>query len=340
MPAKRLGAGAISKAERISAAVTTELEGIEKQLDQPIDRRNGVYERVMLESVRPDPKNPRHLNLTWDELKRATDPRELEDLKTRDARKADVIESIIAKAANFRLVGQLQAISVYRDDRGMLRIADGERRYWAARLCEWTEIDARVRSTKPSYLRLEQYSANVMREDLTPGEQFGNLEMIVQEAHEQGTSVGSVSEFASLVGRPRSTMARWWTIIRGPDDVKSALREERVGSLEIAYLAAQEPDAGRRAALLAGQTLPAPQSTGAAVSKRKRAGRPMKGVALGTAKDLGVVRTLIEAVPVDAEFEKTDWSDPRSVQDAWHRFIKAIQGMMKQRARIASEEGK
>ena len=45
---------------------------------------------------------------------------------------------------------------------GLLRIVDGEMRYWAARLCGWTELDAKVRAQKPTYLRSEQYAANVL----------------------------------------------------------------------------------------------------------------------------------------------------------------------------------
>lgn len=66
--------------------------------------------------------------------------------------------------------------------------------------------------------------------------------------------------------------------------------------------------------------------------KHKRAGRPLKGVTLGVAKDLNIVRTLIEAVPTRAKLDNTDWTDARSVQETWEKFIKAVQDMLRKRS--------
>jgi hypothetical protein len=195
-------------------------------------------------------------------------------------------------------------------------------RYWAARLCGWTELDAKVRAKKPTYLRLEQYAANVLRDDLNLGQQLNNLELMLDEARESGESVKSLNELAALMNRPRTTVQQWWAILRdgANEDVKAAIREDQITSLDAAYTAAQEPDAGRRAALLSGHALPA---RGAPV-KTPRRGRKLSGVQLGKTKDLEIVRQLIETVGVDASLGEVDWADAKSVQLAWQKFMKAF----------------
>jgi ParB-like chromosome segregation protein Spo0J len=322
MSVKRLGAGSGNKLAAITAAVSGNLEEVTRQLERPVDRTRGVFERVSLESVRPDPDNPRNLKLSWEELK--TGLADLEagriEIGERNTRTKN-LESIASKADSFKKIGQLQPIIVYRDDRGLLRIVDGEMRYWAARLCGWTELDAKVRGKKPTYLRLEQYAANVLRDDLNLGQQLNNLELMLDEARDSGESVKSLNELAALMHRPRTTVQQWWAILRDAnEDVKAAIREDQITSLDAAYTAAQEPDPGRRAALLSGQALPAR----GAPAKTARRGRKLSGVQLGKSKDLEVVRQLMETVGVDASLGEVDWADAKSVQLAWQKFLKAF----------------
>jgi ParB-like chromosome segregation protein Spo0J len=322
MSVKRLGAGSGNKLAAITAAVSGNLEEVTRQLERPVDRTRGVFERVSLESVRPDPDNPRNLKLSWEELKNGIADLEAGRIEAGErTTRTRSLESIASKADSFKKVGQLQPIIVYRDDRGLLRIVDGEMRYWAARLCTWTELDAKVRAKKPTYLRLEQYAANVLRDDLNLGQQLNNLELMLDEARESGEPVKSLNELAALMNRPRTTVQQWWAILRDANgDVKTAIREDQITSLDAAYTAAQEPDAGRRAALLSGHALPAR----GAPAKTSRRGRKLSGVQLGKAKDLEVVRQLIETVGADASLGEVDWADAKSVQLAWQKFMKAF----------------
>ena len=335
MSVKRLGAGSGNKLAAITAAVSGNLEEVTRQLERPVDRTRGVFERVALESVRPDPDNPRNLKLSWEELKNGLADLEAGRIEAGErTTRTKNLESIASKADSFKKVGQLQPIIVYRDDRGLLRIVDGEMRYWAARLCGWTELDAKVRAKKPTYLRLEQYAANVLRDDLNLAQQLNNLELLLQEAREAGTEVSSLNELAALINRPRTTVQQWWSILRNDnEDVKAAIREDQITSLDAAYTAAQEPDAGRRAALLSGHALPV---RGAAVQATRR-GRKLTGVQLGKAKDLELVRLLIESVDIDSPLGDVNWADARSVQGAWQKFLKAFaEHVKKQRASRSS----
>jgi ParB-like chromosome segregation protein Spo0J len=322
MSVKRLGGGAGNKLAAITAAVTGNLEEVTRQLERPVDRTRGVFERVALESVRPDPQNPRNLKLTWEELQKGLADLEGGRIEAgARTKRTKIFESIGSKAESFKKVGQLFPIIVYRDDHGLLRIVDGEVRYWSARVCGWTELEAKVRAKKPDYLRSEQYAANVLRDDLDLAQQLNNLELMVEEAGENGEPVKSLNELAALMSRPRSTVQQWWAILRdGNEDVKAAIREDHITSLDAAYTAVQEHDAGRRSALLAGHAVPA---RGALVRTTRR-GRKLSGVQLGKAKDLEIVRQLIEAVGVETSFDDVDWGDAKSVQSAWQKFMRAF----------------
>jgi ParB-like chromosome segregation protein Spo0J len=321
------------KLASIAAAVQGDLNEASRQLERPIDRSRGVFERTAVENVRPDPQNPRNLHLTWEELTQGIQRlTQREDGAPRDEREK-TLEYIRGLSVSFKNIGQLQAINVYRDDRGMLRIMDGECRYWAARLAEFKEIEAKVRPDRPKYLRLEQYAANSLRADLSLSSQLINLEMVLVEADELGTPVKSLNEFSTVLGKPRATVQLWWSILRSNhEDVKSAMRAGTVTSLETAYAAAQEVDPGRRAALLEGQALPARGSSQRSTQRASGRGRPKTAVELGRAKDLEIVRKLIEAIPVDQDFDKTDWSDPTAVQNAWRLFIEAFTRNVKKQA--------
>jgi ParB/RepB/Spo0J family partition protein len=334
MAVKRLGGGGPSpsggKLASIAAAVKEDLGEVSRQLDRPIDRNRGVFERPALENVRPDPDNPRNLNLTWEELQAGLQLLSQKEENTPRSEREKTFESIAGLSASFKKLGQLQPIILYRDDRGMLRIVDGERRYWAARLAEWKEVDAKIRPTRPPYIRAEQYAANILREDLTLASHLNNLEMLLAEAQEQGTPVKSLTEFSTTLGRPRATVQLWWSILRSDhEDVKGAIRAGVITSLETAYAAAQEVDPRRRAALLEGQALPARNSIQASSGRTTTRGRPKAAVELGRTKDLDIVRGLIQAIPLDQSFDQTDWSDPKQVQNAWRAFVEAFTRQVK-----------
>jgi ParB-like chromosome segregation protein Spo0J len=328
MAMKRLGAGLSSgKLATIGAAVAGELGDVTRQLETPLDRDRGVYDRVPLDSVAPDPENPRNLKLTWDTLREAVNALQQDTFDSTDPRRK-VYETIAGLAATYDVVGQEQPISTYRDDRGLLRIIDGERRYWAARLRNWEFIDAKVKPRRPDYLRLEQYVANVQREDLSIGQHLNNLEMLVTEAQEQGRQVDSLNQLAAFIGRPRSTMQHWWGVLRGPEDVRSAVRADEVKSIEQAYTAAHERDPGRRAALLSGQIIPVRDAKSDA-RRNSSGGRPKTKVSLGMTKDLETIRRLITAIPLSERFDNVEWGEISAVQKAWIRFLKALEREVK-----------
>jgi ParB-like chromosome segregation protein Spo0J len=335
---KRLGGGAAptpagGKLASIAAAVEQDMTQVSRQLERPIDRNRGVFERAALESVRPDPHNPRSLRLNLEALKAGVESLRQKEWNAPRTKLEKTFEYIAGLATNFKDVGQLLPIVVYRDDTGMLRIVDGECRYWAANLAGWTEIETKIKPGRPKFLRREQYAANALREDLDLAGLFNNLEMILDESEDLGTPIKSLNEFATVLGKPRATMQLWWSILRSNhEDVKEAIRSEAVTSLETAYAATQEVDAGRRAALLEGHVLPTRHATQGQQQRTASRGRPKSAVELGRAKDLEVVRRLIEAIPMDKSFEATDWSDPKAVELAWRSFLEAFARRVKKQA--------
>ena len=114
MSVKRLGGGSGNKLAAITAAVSGNLEEVTRQLERPVDRTRGVFERVSLESVRPDPDNPRSLKLSWEELKSGIADLEAARIEAGErTTRTRNLESIASKADSFKKVGQLQPIIVY-----------------------------------------------------------------------------------------------------------------------------------------------------------------------------------------------------------------------------------
>jgi hypothetical protein len=325
MPVRRIG-GTGGKVAAIGAAVAGELGDVTRQLETPIDRNRGVTERVPLDAVRPDPQNPKNLGLTWEELKKgiAELPQSGGQALTE---RQKIFEKIAARAKSFVEVGQLQAIIVYRDERGILRIVDGENRYWAARLNDWLEIEAKIQFEKPRYLRRVQYAANALHDDLTLAQHLNNLQMILDEARQEGEDIQSLSQFANVVHRPRGTVQQWWAILRGPQDVKDAVRAGVVSSLDSAYTAAQERDDGRRRALLEGQILPTRNASSGSRPETRAAGRPKTSINLGNTRDLEIVKKLILSIPLDEAVDQVDWADIKAVQQTWNRFLAKLEKM-------------
>src|ERR1700683_4436034 len=105
MSVKRLGVGSSNKLAAITAAVSGNLEEVTRQLDRPVDRTRGVFERVSLESVRPDPDNPRNLKLTWEELKNALADMGAGRIDAGErTKRIKNIESFASKAASFNKI--------------------------------------------------------------------------------------------------------------------------------------------------------------------------------------------------------------------------------------------
>src|ERR1700680_1691334 len=119
MSIKRLGAGPGNKLAAITAAVSENLEEVTRQLERPVDRTRGVFERVSLESVRPDPDNPRNLKLSWEELKNGLADLEAGRIEAGErTTRTRNLASIASKADSFKKVGKTQPRLGNWDNRG------------------------------------------------------------------------------------------------------------------------------------------------------------------------------------------------------------------------------
>lgn len=124
-------------------------------------------------------------------------------------------ESIAGLAATLKTQGQLQPIRVRKaGDRYV--ITDGERRFRAAIMAGFTEMDAilEVRELTPAEITERSLIANCQREDLTPPEKAFGIKALMDATGDNcsevalrlGMSNSKVSRLLSLIPLPKSIL--------------------------------------------------------------------------------------------------------------------------------------
>jgi len=139
--------------------------------------------RLGIDTVDPDPNQPRQI---FDE------------------------EAIQELATSMRALGQLQPIIV-KQAGARYRLVAGERRWRAAKMLGWTEIDARVLPEEVPEL-LAQVAENTMRENLQPRELLAAIDRMTQEGH-------SATRIAEALGVAARTVKRYRSLLTDPEAV-------------------------------------------------------------------------------------------------------------------------
>lgn len=315
------------KAARMAEDTTTISRLSELAKDDVKPDEFGDMRQIPLDAIRPDPDQPRRLQITMEML------RNPENVRVPETRLH--IESILGLAATIQKSGQQTSIEVYREG-SMYRVVAGERRYWAARVAGLPDLHAKVLPTKPERLRLKQYLENASREDLTPVETLTALEQVVGEAARVNDPIGNLKAFQTQTGLPKTSAARWWAVLRAPADVRKSFESGVLTTLASAYQAAQEPDTAVRQALVERlaqaeregrttqviaaqrQAKTAPAVPGAKQRKAGR-GRP-KVISFGGTTKPAVAKAIIEKVLGKAP-RGVDWNDHKAIAKAFKQML-------------------
>lgn len=276
--------------------------------------------------IKPDPKNPRLLGLTEDELSWLQNEKLIDEARqgripveerTKTLLKLrDLADSI---ASN----GLLQPIRVYRvgDE---FRIESGERRYWGSILAKQDKIPAIILKAKPARLRTFQLIENLQRDDLSLTAKIRNIASVVDEleGEEEGRGLTSTS-LGDVIGTSRRQASKYLSIIRGHQLVMKAISSGVIDNLDVAV------DLGKieneKELLAAIKSLSLGESH--LVKKRKKAsttkakGRPATQIRLGATKSNKVVQHIMRSCLIGESVEEIDWDDFKSVSAAWNDFI-------------------
>jgi ParB family chromosome partitioning protein len=173
--------------------------------------------RVPIEKIAADPDNPRTM----------FDPDEL-----------------IALGRNMLAHGQQVPVIVYPHE-DVFRLADGERRWRAAKLSGITELTAMIHPQKPddATLAMLQMSLEVHKVSLSPMERSNLLAKIREK------TVLSLSDLGERLQMSQSLVSKLLSLQKLGPDIRAQLHTGKL-DVEKAYLISGEPDVQKQVALL------------------------------------------------------------------------------------------
>lgn len=290
-------------------------------------------EMLNLDKIKPDPKNPRLLGLTEDELnwlgnskliKEAETEQGAIDERTRTLLKLrDLADSVISN-------GILQPIRVYRAGDNF-RIESGERRYWGSILAKEVKIPAIILKEKPKRLRTLQLIENLQRDDLNLSARLRNIASVVDELNaEAGASLVTSESLGGVIGTSRRQASKYLSIIRGPEAVMSAITSGVLDSLDVAVKFAKIDDVNGLAKVLAAYAkgekttfLNKASKTNSEIKKKPK-GRPITRINLGNTKNEKIVKHIMSKCGIKAA-DDIEWGDFSSASKVWQEFLSQLE---------------
>lgn len=293
-------------------------------------------ELVHLDKIEPDPDNPRKLKLSkaeiqqWRESWRDDRPSVLEDASV-----PPNIEKLLGMADTIVKVGVQQPIKVYRHGE-RFRILLGERRYWASVLAGQRTIPAWILARRPKTVRAIQFIENFQRDGLTLAEKIENIRGLAAELEQKSTLEMTSSLLANEIGVSERQARKYLAVMRGSDDLLSAIADDLVKSLEIAAAISAIDDPEERAKAIVASSNGSweayqkendakTQKEQEAKSEGKRAGRRASQVTLGTTKNTALIREIVRRIAGKEACATVDWSDYSSINAAWKGLLKRLE---------------
>lgn len=146
-------------------------------------------------------------------------------------------------AESMKTRGLLQPILLKKSAQGY-QIEAGHRRFLAAQMLYWEEIDAIILpETDEDELHLDRAHENLIREDLNPVEE---ARLVWDIVHNDGQGI---ERAAKLIGKTTNWIESRLEIHKLPEDLKEALKIEKI-KIRVAFELAKVKDEGSRKTLL------------------------------------------------------------------------------------------
>ncbi|MBQ4278750.1 MAG: ParB/RepB/Spo0J family partition protein [Rikenellaceae bacterium] len=144
-------------------------------------------------------------------------------------------ETLNELANSIRTLGVITPITVKKEKGGKYTIISGERRWRASQIAGLAAIPAYVREVDDQTLIEMALVENIQRQDLNAIEVAQTLQRLIDECNL------TQDVLASRVGKKRSTVANYMRLLRLPEEVQLAVREELITMGHAKALAAVEP---------------------------------------------------------------------------------------------------
>jgi ParB family chromosome partitioning protein len=186
-----LGKGIRSLLQNINADLKTTEGSLKPQVVEQVTHT----ERVKLEDIQVNPKNPR----------RDFDETALQEL-----------------ASSIKLHDIIQPLTVSKLPNGKYQLVAGERRYRAAKLAGLKDVPAYVRQVNDAQLLELALLENLQREDLNAIEVALSYKRMMEEL------TYTVEQVAERMGKERSTVANYIRLLKLPPDIQLAVRKSEL----------------------------------------------------------------------------------------------------------------
>ena len=166
-----------------------------ENINAPVKSKSNAFDQIELSKIFPNPNQPR---TSFDE------------------------EALAELSDSISKLGVIQPITVKKNDDGTFMIISGERRYRASQLAGLETIPAYVREVDDQTLIEMALVENIQREDLNAIEIALSLQRLIDECNLKQDTL------AERVGKKRSTISNYLRLLKLPEEVQLAVREELI----------------------------------------------------------------------------------------------------------------
>ncbi|HEX4045993.1 MAG TPA: ParB/RepB/Spo0J family partition protein [Gammaproteobacteria bacterium] len=292
------------------------------------------YDMMALDAIKPDPKNPRQLSISSDEI--------LNGLNTADHdyhKKLKEREALNELSESIKKIGIKNAIEVYKDDLGY-RIITGERRYWAAMLAGQKMVPVRI-SQKPDEfnLRYTQWVENINRQDLSLWEKLNNLILIADAYKHSSQDEFNEQILQRLLGISSTQAYRYFCLLKADEKIIQLIQLGKLNNLKIVQELVSIKDKGVCQQIISWIQSSKDEVTSLAnyrevASKNKAIPKikHAKSINLGKINNSNVAKQLFEIALADMRlvkhrlaFKNIDWASPKEITKAMKELFKIIE---------------
>lgn len=166
-----------------------------ENINAPVKSKSNAFDQIELSKIFPNPNQPR---TSFDE------------------------EALAELSDSISKLGVIQPITVKKNNDGTFMIISGERRFRASQLAGLETIPAYVREVDDQTLIEMALVENIQREDLNAIEIALSLQRLIDECNLKQETL------AERVGKKRSTISNYLRLLKLPNEVQLAVREELI----------------------------------------------------------------------------------------------------------------
>lgn len=288
------------------------------------------YDMMPLEIIERDPKNPRKLAITLDELQNGVNQ---DDHKY--AQKLRERENLYDLCESIKRIGVRNALEVYKDGT-KYRLITGERRYLAAILAEQKSVPVRINQKPTEFnLRYTQWVENINRQDLSLWEKFNNLQLIA-ESYKKESQEFNEKILQQLLGVSPVQAYRYFCLLNADNKIINLVQIGKLNNVKLVQELVAMKDKSACNRILSWITAAKAEVTSLthyreAINKTKNRGKS-QAIDLGKIYNKQAAKQMIETLLADTKYQKfniffsqLDWNSTDAINRAFKNFFRNIE---------------